>query len=307
MKRSTNVFWSIVLSFVMVFILSVPSNVQASIDGGSSVLNGASDSAQSGIDSNPEGVVEPDVVPLLLAPVAASAFTSTVVNSIFAVALGWYVGYESQSLFQGAVNDKKYSSTTSYSVTTSPVFDSTFPEYIGTSLVNDSAAKHMPKEVVQELHNRVKNYSNEYNFRAYSSTEFPGNTMYVIDINSSLPTTVNRHLGNNIAGFTGYVGEDPNYSNETLDLAGYSIIIVSKKFERLVFHAHFTPQYLRNQEVEYNRYKGQFDVQTYPVRTQNEKYRISKNANHSSEYLTARNNRGLLLDTKGRPSVVPYR
>ncbi|ASS76111.1 hypothetical protein CIG75_14860 [Tumebacillus algifaecis] len=307
MTKKFKTFWSIALSFLMVFLLATQP-IHASANNVPSAVQETEivPIVESGTGVNPEGVIEPDVLPLLLAPVAASAFTSTVINSIFAVALGWYVGSSAQSLFQGAVNDKHSASTSQYTLTSTTEYSSTFPEYIGATHVKDSAAKHIAKEVVQELHNRIKNYSNENNYRAFSSSVFPGNTMYVIDINSTLNSTVNRHLGNNIAGLSGFLTEDPNYRNETLDLAGYSIFIISSKNDQKVFHAHFTPQYLKNREIEYNRYKGQFDIQTYPVRSQNMKYLMSTGG-YTSNFNAARDNRGLLQDTKGNISVVPYK
>lgn len=312
MKKRTNVLWSTLLSLVMVFLLVAQPHAGHAADDDTtdfeqeSIVEQKTGALGADVttDTTPEGVLEPEVLPLL-APVAAAVFSSTVINSIFAAALGFYVGYEAQFLFKESVNDKHYASTAQYPITETPEYNNKFPEYIETILVQNSATKHMNKEAVLEVHNRIKNFSNDSNYRMYKSTRYPDQTMYVIDLVSPLNATVNRHLGNYLSGSRFTNGEDPSYKNETLNLAGYSIFIITEG--KRIFHASFTPTYLRDREIEYNRYRGEFNTQHWPSYSRNDKYLQSGNVNWDSEKKSAMYNRGLLRDSKNYRSVVPYK
>lgn len=163
----------------------------------------------------------------------------------------------------------------------------------------------MEEAIVTDVHNRIKNYGTGNNLRVYNSTAAPTSIMAVIDINSDMGGLVNRHLGNYLSG---YSMMDPNYANEWLNLKGYSIFIITNKSTGTVFHAHFTPQWLRDREIEHNRYVGQFNVQIFPFSSNDSKY-LKTHPSYTINRDYARNNRGLLKDTTspGNYSVVPYK
>ncbi|ARU61345.1 hypothetical protein CBW65_10290 [Tumebacillus avium] len=302
-KKKLNTFWSIMLSFVMVFLLSAQPHAVLAAGGDETAVQETRGTSLSNNASVTENAEEPEVLPLVLAPVAASALSSTVINSIFAVCLGWYVGATSQNLFKASINDKEAYTFESYTVVTTDKYYPSFPDFMEVTTTR-SAVKHMDQSIVLETHKRIRDWSNNNNYRAYSSTPFPGNVMYVIDINSSLTGTVNRHLGNSLYG----TKVNPGFANESgFDLAGYSLFIISNKDTEEIFHAHFMPQWLRDREIEYMRYKGQFDIQTHPVKTENDKY-LKRDANYSWNFNSAMTNRGLLYDTYTKKySIVPYK
>lgn len=299
MNKLFRVFWSTVLSFVLLFLLSAQPHAALAVlenpltvEGNHSIAN----------DNTSSSIVEPEVVPLVLAPIAAAGFTWTIIDSIFAASLGIYVGSQTQDLFKSTVNDKQTSSSAQYQLAFTPTVYQSFPDFAGFTIAT-SATKHMEQAMVTDVHNRIKNYGTGSNLRVYSSTVSPTSIMAVIDINSDLGGTVNRHLGNFLSG---YQMKDLNYPNEWLNLKGYSIFIITDKSTSNIFHAHFTPQVLRDREIEYNRYVGQFNVQIFPFNSSNSKY-LGTHPSYFPNREAAKNNRGLLPDTNGKFSVVPYK
>lgn len=247
----------------------------------------------------PNDQVNPSIVPLLLAPVAVAGLSWTLIDSIFVAGLGWYVGTQAQDMFKGSVNDKQSASTVQYSMPTSIMVYNSFPDYAGFTL-GTSATKHMESDMVQDVATRIRNYGSGSNLRLYSST-VSNNVMAVIDISSDLGGTVNRNLGNSLSGT---VMQDPNMGNEWMNLKGFSIFIISNRANGQLFHAHFTPTRLRDAEIEYNRYVGEFDVQFYPLPSHTTKY-LKSDLSWGINKSAAMGRRGLEKDTTGRTSVVP--
>lgn len=298
MSKLFRVFCSAMLSFVLLFLVSAQPHAALAVSENPLTV----ESKHSLISDDASSVVEPEVVPLVLAPMAAAGFTWTIIDSIFVASLGLYVNEQTKSLFKSAVNDKQAASTVQYSLSFSPTVNQSYPDFAGFTIAT-SATKHMEEAMVTDVHNRIKNYGTGSNLRVYSSTAFANNIMAVIDINSDLGGVVNRHLGNFLSG---YQMKDPNYKNEWLNLSGYSLFIISDKSTGRIFHAHFTPQWLRDREIEHNRYVGQFDVQIFPFNSSNSKY-LGTHPSYLSNRDAAKNNRGLLPDTNGKLSVIPYK
>ncbi len=78
----------------------------------------------------------------------------------------------------------------------------------------------------------------------------------VYDINSTLRTTVNRHLGNYVDGSK---IANSSYRNESLNLSGYTVFLIFSHKDQRLFHAHFVPQADRTKELKHQRYLGNFD------------------------------------------------
>jgi hypothetical protein len=243
--------------------------------------------------NDPQGIIP------LLAPVAVAGLTWTLIDSIFAASLGWYVGTAAQDMYKGSVNDKQAASTVQYSMPTSIYVHNDFPDYAGFT-IGTSATKHMEAAMVQDAQNRIRNFGNGTNLRLYSSTA-TNSVMAVIDISSDYGGLVNRHLGNSLDGSE---MRDPTYGNEWMNLKGFTIFLISNRASGQLFHAHFTPTRLRDAEIEYNRYVGQFDVQFFPFASHDRKY-LQSDLFYGDNKKASMSKRGLLQDSKGNTSVIP--
>lgn len=306
MNTATRAVLSVLLSFVMLFLLGAQPHTAHASQKNPAISEHDQRLTQQNSDSptvNPEESIAPEIVPLVLAPVAAVGITWTIVDSIFAASLGYYVGTQAQDLFKGSVNDKQNSSTVHYSFPTYTQTYPSYPDFAGYSL-GTKATKHMEEAMVVDVHNRIKNYGDGSNLRVYSSTKYAYSIMSVIDIKSDLGGVVNRHLGNFLDGS---IMKDPNFQNEWMNLSGYSLFIITNKSTGQIFHAHFTPTWLRDREIEYNRYVGQFDVQIFPFNSRNSKYIDNGFPQYQTDKNNAMYNRGLLKDTKGNTSVISYK
>lgn len=175
-----------------------------------------------------------------------------------------------------------------------------------------SATRHVELAGVNEIANRIKrDRNNDGDLEIYISSKSPRNqVLLVYDINSTLKTTVNRHLGNHL---NGRKITDASYRNERLDLKGYTVFLIYDYDDQELFHVHFVPQADRSAELHYMRYCGNFDLQIFPRIRSNPSYSefLQKTERDRLEfekkYKQAIKGRNLLKDSKGNRSVVPYK
>ncbi|MDX8359843.1 hypothetical protein [Cytobacillus sp. IB215316] len=176
--------------------------------------------------------------------------------------------------------------------------------------ITTSATKHMTLSAVQTIANRIKNDdNNDMDVRVYMSTHEKDTVMIVANITSSLTTTVNRHLANYVGG----TKKDSSYRDETLNLNGYTVFLLYDHSSEKIFHAHFVRSSDRIRETTYMRYNNNLDLQIFPsvIYTRKYNYYAARNETERLEsekfHINARNNRNLLEDSKGKPSVVRYK
>lgn len=131
MKNHFRTILSAALSFVILFLLSVqPHSAVAAPENPNIVEQSQIEKTKPGspvTTDNVSSAVEPEVLPLVLAPIAAAGFTWTIIDSIFAASLGLYVGSQTQDLFKSTVNDKQTSSSAQYQLSFSPTVYQSYP------------------------------------------------------------------------------------------------------------------------------------------------------------------------------------
>ncbi|WP_304942272.1 hypothetical protein [Vallitalea guaymasensis] len=198
----------------------------------------------------------------------------------------------------------------------------TFPEEnLDGIIINDtSAVKHMESSLVKEVLEEMKNRRADVEVYARTKDALDSinrrAVMMVIDINTKMTGKVNRHMGNKlISGESMGEGQSifPDFPSEILDLNGYTVFIIYNPSERILFHAHFVPQYMRPEELHYQRYKGEFDLQLYPRVIEDKRYNKYNLQTPKEKYefecqkAKARDGReeGLDQDSKGFNSIVP--
>ncbi|KEO81536.1 hypothetical protein [Tumebacillus flagellatus] len=248
----------------------------------------------------------PPSLVFLALPIAVAGLTEAAILALEAVMI-ITLAVSAYNVASDSLREKKNTSDITYAAEETPIYVPYWGEFVaGNSNISleTKANKHMEEAIVTDVHSRIRNYGNESNTQIFASTRRTNNIMVVIDINSSMGGIVNRHLGNYVDGAR--TPMDANFKNEWMDLSGYSIFLIYNRTNKSIFHAHFTPKRLRNAEIEYNRYLGEFDLKIYPSFSQDSKY-TSLSSTWESQRKAARNNRGLLLDTKGNRSVIPYK
>lgn len=173
--------------------------------------------------------------------------------------------------------------------------------------VTKSAQKHMEKSLTKKITNNIKNRNSKNNMEVFLNKD--DEVMVVFDITTSTKGLVNRHLSNYLYKELyekGYRLADSSYKKQTLDLSGYTAFLVYK--EDRTFHNHFTPTRLRDRELKYQRYNGEYVWRIYPKISYSNKYDPNKNNDYEKEWRSAMRNRGLGWSSATRSySVVPYK
>lgn len=211
------------------------------------------------------------------------------------------------------LEDRLRTSRETNEIYTDDYHESNWQDFTGIpSVTTTSATRHISRDAILEIAERIKNdrFDNGMT-EIYTSTTDRTKVLVVYDITSRLNATVNRHLGNRLDGSVIW---DSSYRNETLNLNGYSVFLIFDHRRGWIFHAHFVPWNDRLDELRYQRFRGGFDLKLYPDVKYTPYYNRSnpdiseKDYNLWRErYERAVNNRNLLPDSKGRPSVVPYK
>ena len=124
--------------------------------------------------------------------------------------------------------------------------------------------------------------------------------MGVYDVKADIKGRTSRHLGDYQSN-----PKYPEYVENNFNMKGYTLFISYNWRDKEIFHAHFTPTWLRARELTYNRYRYQYVWRIYPSFSYNERYSKTKNPNFRSEENAAMNNRGLNKDGNNKTSVVP--
>lgn len=167
--------------------------------------------------------------------------------------------------------------------------------------VDGKAERHMSKSLVQDLVRNINNNrTSGNNLEIYMNASFA--LMGVYDVKTNIKGRASRHLGDSQSNpkHTEYVD---NYFN----MSGYTLFISYNWKTQEVFHAHFTPTWLRTRELTYNRYQYQYVWRIYPSFSYNDRYSKTKNRNYDIERVAAMGNRGLKQDSRGKTSVVPLK
>ncbi|GIO06187.1 hypothetical protein J31TS6_22150 [Brevibacillus reuszeri] len=251
-------------------------------------------------------------VPLLVVPLAAGVISSSTIAAL-ETALFATLTAATATVATAILEERHRSSNATAEVRTRNTYPENWSDFTGIpSATSTTATKHIALEGVEEISDRIKrDRNNDGDLEIYvSTTDIKESVLVVYDINSSLNTTVNRHLGNKLDRSE---LSDPSYRNETLNLRGYTVFLIfSYRYDRL-FHVHFVPQADRTKELKYMRYNGNFDLQIFdrvrftPGFNENLQRTDSDRLDYERKYNQAKRDRNLTRDSNGRKSVVPYR
>ena len=275
------------------------------------VFDIASDQSENKYSDNNDGKVRAQVAPLVI-PLAAGAISSSALASLEA-ALFATLAAGTAAVATGILEDRHRSSDEEAEISTRKTYPDNWDEFTGIpSARSTSATKHIELSGVNEIVDRIHNdRRNDGDLEIFISTTEPrGSVLLVYDINSTLRTTVNRHLGNYVDGSQ---IRDRFYNNERLNLDGYTVFLIFSERRQELFHVHFVPQSDRTKELKYMRYRGNFDLQIFDRVSYDPSYNRDLQTtsrdqlNWEKNYERAMNNRNLLRDTTGKRSVVPYK
>lgn len=251
------------------------------------------------------------VVPLVI-PLAAGAISTSTLAALEA-ALFAAVATATATVATAILEERHRSSNETAEVRTKDTYPDNWSDFTGIpSGRTTSATKHIELEGLNEIAERIRrDRNNDGNLEVFvSTTDIRESVLLVFDINSSLRTTVNRHLGNYIDGSR---MSDTTYRNERLNLNGYTVFLIYNYRDQQLFHAHFVPQADRREELKYMRYVGNFDLQIFdkvrhtPSYNEHLQRTETERSDYERKYRQAKRDRNLLRDSDGNKSVVPYK
>lgn len=149
----------------------------------------------------------------------------------------------------------------------------------------------------------------------YGSSQYSGRYLAVYDVIDSLPTTVNRHLGNHVLENRW----GPDNDNINIDLKGYSIFLFYFKNDdgsyQKISSARWIPSELKESELLYVRYEEQLNLIVEPNYTVNNEFmndhaRSDMEQQHREqrrERIYKLRERYITKDAYGATAILPFK
>lgn len=173
-------------------------------------------------------------------------------------------------------------------------------------------------EAIEKINSRMLKQlisDKEKGLEIYGSSQYSGRFLAVYDVIDSLPATVNRHLKNHVLENRW----GPDHDNIQIDLEGYSIFLYYFKNDdgsyQKISNVRWIPSELKDQELQYERYEEQLDLEIGPNYSVNNEYLDvfartdieMQNREQRRERIYKLRDHYITKDTLGASAILPFK